>query len=153
MQLSSKRDLYAGSLIILLGLVAAVEGGRYGIGNLHHMGPGFFPVVLGAVLALTGGILAWGATKADVPDSGETLEKPPSLRGGICIILGVLSFILLGEYGGMIPASFTCLFITALGDRTSSLKSALTLAAGGTIVGVLVFSYGLQMQFPLFRWF
>ena len=45
-----KRDYYAGGLMLLLGIGAAVTGSGYKFGNLARMGPGFMPVVLGVVL-------------------------------------------------------------------------------------------------------
>ncbi len=50
------------------------------------------------------------------------------------------------------PATFALVFISALGDRQHTLRSAALLAAGVTVLGVAVFSWALQLQFPLFRW-
>ena len=52
----------------------------------------------------------------------------------------------------MAPATFACVFVSALGDRTATLKSSLVLAAGVTVFGVLLFSYLLKVPFPIFRW-
>ena len=49
------------------------------------------------------------------------------------------------------PATFTCVFVSALGDRTATLKSSLLLATGVTLVGGFLFSYVLKVPFPLFR--
>ena len=46
------RDYLGGVLMIALGLGAALEGSTYSIGSLSRMGPGFFPVALGVILAL-----------------------------------------------------------------------------------------------------
>src|SRR5450830_1232425 len=50
----TNRDYYGGGLMLLFGLGAAFQGQQYHIGNLGSMGPGFFPVALGVLLALTG---------------------------------------------------------------------------------------------------
>ena len=50
------------------------------------------------------------------------------------------------------PATFAAVFISALGDRTNSVRDAALLAAGITIAGVLIFSLGLKLSFPLFTW-
>jgi hypothetical protein len=42
-------------------------------------------------------------------------------------------------------------FVGALGTRTTKLTEALILAAGVTVFGVLLFRYGLQIQFPILR--
>jgi hypothetical protein len=49
---------------------------------------------------------------------------------------------------GFIPATFACVYVSALGDRTATWKSALVLAAVVTVFGVAV----LQIPMPLFRW-
>ena len=49
-----KRDFYAGSLMILFGLVAVIKGPGYRIGTLMHMGPGFMPTALGVIMILLG---------------------------------------------------------------------------------------------------
>jgi hypothetical protein len=41
-----KRDYYAGGLMVLLGVGAALTGSGYKVGSLARMGPGFMPVVL-----------------------------------------------------------------------------------------------------------
>src|SRR5690606_5240947 len=91
-----------------------------------------------------------GQTADDEAD--ETLTAPPDWRGWLCIIGGVVAFIAVGKYGGLIPATLALVFISALGDRTHTLLSALALAVFVTILGVVIFSWGLDLQFPLFRW-
>ena len=45
-----KRDYYAGALMLVLGVGAAVTGTGYKFGTLARMGPGFMPVMLGLSL-------------------------------------------------------------------------------------------------------
>lgn len=150
---ASKRDFYAGGLMILLGLGAALEGQHYNIGTMRQMGPGFFPVALGVLLVLIGITIA-GTSLAGVADDGEgVLPAEPDWRGWLCIIAGPLLFIILGKYGGLAPATFACVFVSAMGDRSATWKSAFVLALGITIFGVAVFSYGLKIPFPIFKFF
>ncbi|MCJ9712140.1 tripartite tricarboxylate transporter TctB family protein, partial [Bordetella hinzii] len=76
----------------------------------------------------------------------------PQWRGWGCITGGLAAFMLLGQYGGLVPATLGLVFISALGDRQHTIKSAALLAVGVTLLGVAIFSWGLQLQFPLFRW-
>jgi hypothetical protein len=144
-----KRDTYAGALIILLGTVTVWKASYYEAGTLFHMGPGYFPMILGSVLLFLGNIILWTALR---DSSAARLLLRPEWRGWICIIGGPILFIIIGTYGGLAPATFSCVFVSALGDRKSSLKSAFLLASGITAVGVVLFSYLLQVSFPLFRW-
>jgi len=45
-----------------------------------------------------------------------------------------------------------CVFVSALGDRTATLKGSAVLAAVVTVAGCLLFSYVLKVAFPLYRW-
>ena len=146
-----KRDYYAGGLMILLGVGAAVTGAGYRFGSLARMGPGFMPVVLGVVLAFLGVLIAGTALASSEDDGGKFLPDNPQWFGWLCILGGPVLFIILGLYGGMIPAIFGCVFVCALGDNTATYKSSAILAAGVTVFGVLLFHYLLSIPFPLLR--
>lgn len=148
------RDYYGGGLMLLIGLGAIWEGMTYRIGTLGHMGPGFFPVALGAILALTGVAIMIGGLAANASNEpGEKEENlRPEWRGWICISLGIVAFVILGEYGGLLPATFAVVFISALGDRQNTIKSAFILSIVMCLTCIAVFWYGLQVQFPLFQW-
>ncbi|WP_454726245.1 MULTISPECIES: tripartite tricarboxylate transporter TctB family protein [Cupriavidus] len=151
-----KKDYYGGALMTLIGLASVTAGLQYRTGTLEHMGPGFFPVAVGALLALVGVLIALSArgekaAAAPVPghDHGQGL---PDLRGCVCIVLGVLAFLLLGKYGGLIPATFAIVFISALGDRSNTVKQAILLALAMCVIAAVVFWWALQLQLPLFTW-
>lgn len=144
------KDYYGGGLMMLIGLGAAIQGSTYRVGTLSQMGPGFFPVALGVLLALTGAVIAATAQRGVV--LGKDDDKVPEWRGWLCISGAIVAFIVLGRYGGLIPATFAIVFISALGDRQNTIKKALALSAAMVIVCVLVFWWALQLQFPLFRW-
>jgi Tripartite tricarboxylate transporter TctB family len=146
-----KRDYYAGGLMLLLGVGAAVTGSGYKVGSLAKMGPGFMPVILGIVLAFLGVLIA--GTALGPPETGDKKFLPdnPQWFGWLCILGGPVLFIILGQYSGMIPAVFACVFVCALGDKTATYKSSAMLAAGVTVFGVLLFHYLLRIPFPLLR--
>jgi hypothetical protein len=146
-----KRDYYAGALMLLLGVGAAVTGSGYKFGTLARMGPGFMPVMLGIVLAFLGILIAGTALGSSEDDDKRFLPDNPQWFGWACIIGGPILFIIFGQLGGMIPAVFACVFVCALGDKTASYKSSLILAAGVTVFGVLLFHYLLNIPFPLLR--
>jgi hypothetical protein len=148
-----KRDYYAGGLMLLLGVGAAVTGSGYRMGSLAKMGPGFLPVVLGVVLAFLGILIAGTALGSSEPDDSKFLPENPQWFGWLCILSGPVLFIILGTYGGMIPAIFACVFVCALGDKTATYKSSAVLAGGITVFGVVLFHYLLGIPFPLLRGF
>jgi hypothetical protein len=153
----SKRDYYAGALIALIGAGAAFEGSQYGIGSLAEMESGFFPTVLGVGMVLVGAAIAISGSGTEGPAT-TGLEAPhhaeptsTDWRGWIAIIAGVCLFMLFSEYLGLLPAIFACVFVSAIGSRTTSWKEAVVLSSGVTVFGIALFAYGLQVQIPILR--
>ncbi len=150
MRLVNRRDYYAGALMMMLGAGATIVGSRYEIGSLTRMGPGFFPTALGILLAFIGVLIAGTAAYGGDAGTAEAPTSHPDWRGWFCIVSGALLFILLASRAGLVPATLACVFLAAMGDRNNSWKEALALAAGITVFGVLLFSYVLRIQIPLF---
>jgi hypothetical protein len=81
------KDIVGGTLVLLIGIGAMVQGQTYSIGTLNRMGPGYFPVALGAILAGIGGVILIAAylntrlaTRSEdpysVPDFREPFSRP-----------------------------------------------------------------------------
>jgi hypothetical protein len=146
-----KRDFLGGLLLVVIGSTVVLQGLTYHLGTLMQMGPGFMPVALGSILVLIGLMIGTGAiSQGDL--AVPFMQREPDWRGWGCILAAPFLFILLGIYGGLAPATFGCVFVSALGDRTTTLKRAFLLALGTSICGVLLFVYLLEVQFPIFRW-
>ncbi|HWH80947.1 MAG TPA: tripartite tricarboxylate transporter TctB family protein [Burkholderiaceae bacterium] len=157
-----KRNLgkdHLGALLLLaLGAGVFALGLGYRMGNLNRMGAGFIPVVLGVLMMAVG--VAIGVTAAP-PGRREMVNPLPGhgahasavdWRGWGCILGGVAGFVVLGEHGGLLPATFASVFVSAMGDRTATWKGSALLAAGATLFCLVVFHYGLNLQLPLFQW-
>jgi hypothetical protein len=155
-ELTRKRDFYAGGLMLLIGLGVALKGwSSYRLGTLMHMGPGFLPTALGVILALIGIAIAGAAASASGPEreaDERILPEHPQWWGWFCILAGPALFIAFGHYFGLIPGTFACVFVAALGDRTATWKSSLVLATVVTVLGVGLFSYFLQISMPVLTW-
>lgn len=147
---AKRRDYYAGMLMVAIGLGAIYNGVRYNIGSLTQMGSGFFPAAIGAGLVFVGIGIAVGAALSP-PAQGER-KLPFEYKAWVCIIGSIVAFIVLGTYGGLVPATFAIVFISALGDRGNTIWRALLLAVAMTVLCVAVFWWGLSLQFPLFQW-
>jgi len=150
--LLQKKDFYAGLLMVLLGAGVTLNSTTYNLGTLMHMGPGMFPFMLGILMTFIGILIFISGLMTPLEDGERILPQSMEWRGWICILAGPLMFILFGEFFGMVAATFMCVFVAALGDRTATLKGSAILAAGITIVGAFLFSYVLKVPFPLFRW-
>ncbi len=150
--LVKKRDFYAGGLTVLLGAAVTLDSLTYTLGTLTHMGPGMFPLMLGITLTFVGVLILGAAMATPLSDDENIMPKNKEWRGWGCILAGPILFIILGEFFGLVAATFACVFVPALGDRTATVKGSALLAAGVTFFGVLLFTYVLKIPFPMFRW-
>lgn len=142
----SLRELLAGGIFVLAGAYFALEALNYEVGTAFRMGPGFMPLLLGAVLAMLGiGVAASGWQK---PDTEKPL--PPSWRG-IALIIGVVIFFGATIRGlGFVPVVFIGAFAAAMASRLNSPLFAALLAAGLTVLCTAIFVIGLGMTVPWF---
>ncbi len=151
-ELMGKRDFYAGGLMILLGLGIALKGATYRAGTLMHMGPGFLPTALGILLIFLGIAIAAAGFSSTDGEEQSLLPEHPQWWAWFCILMSPVAFIFFGRYFGMIPGTFACVFIAALGDKTATWKGTIILATVVTIFGVALFSYFLQVPMPILTW-
>jgi hypothetical protein len=154
METSWKQDMLGGILLILIGIGTVVEASSLTIGHLTSMGAGYFPIVLGSILAGLGVVLLVASVLARAGGASGTLIGfvKPDWRGCGAIVAGLLAFLVIGWRFGLAPATFACVLISSLGDRSTTLKGGLILAAAVTVFTVGLFSYVLLIQFPAWRW-
>ena len=138
-------------LLIVAGALVAWKGADYPIGRMRSMGPGFFPVALGVLLMGLGALLLVPGLGGS-PGGDDEKTMPVDLRGWGCVVGGILAFIVLGTWGGLVPATFALVFVAALGDRRNSLRTVALTATAMTVIAVVMFSMLLSVQFPLFTW-
>jgi hypothetical protein len=146
------KDYYGGGLIILIGLGVAIQGVKYKIGSLNAMGSGFFPVALGVLLVLTGIAIGLCAKSAAPAAGSHKKALPPEWRGWICITASIIAFVVLGRHGGLVPATFAVVFISAMGDRKNTFRQAVILSLAMVVLSIGIFWWALKMPFPLFQW-
>jgi hypothetical protein len=142
------KDFWSGAGLVLFGLGYAGFGARYSIGSLSRMGPGFFPVSLGVIMALAGVAIAvkgW----LDSP-TADVEHRRPEWRAWFLIAASIVAFVAIAEHFGLVPAAFAIVFISAFADRDNRWLQALILAIAITVIAVVVFWWALQIQLPLF---
>jgi hypothetical protein len=147
----ASRDLYGGTIFVVIGLGILVQGRSYGIGSLTHVGAGLFPTVLGVVLMVLGALIALGGLWSSSGEAESDDFVPLEWRGFAAVVAGVVAFIAIGAWFGLAPAAFCCVFISALGDRHATVKSAALLALVMTMFAVGFFCYFLNIQFPVLQ--
>lgn len=148
------KDYYGGALMVIIGLAAVYASVQYKLGTLQRMGPGFFPCAVGALLAVTGLLIALSARGARpaAETGGHHPSGLPDLRGSLCIIAGTIAFLVLGNYCGLLPATFAIVFISAMGDRSNTVLQAFVLSLAMMVIATVVFWWALQLQLPLVKW-
>lgn len=152
-----KQKYYSAGFMLLIGVFTALGSVDYGMGTLGRMGPGYFPLLLGILLSVIGILIA---VTPDSPDEirADEQQEPLSaivrrhIRPWSATVGGIIAFIVIGKFGGLVPATFVLIFVSALGDPKNSLKASFWLAVGVVAFAIAAFHYGLQLQFPLFPW-
>ena len=139
------RDLLGGLLMIAIGGFAVIYGQRYEMGQLQQMGPGYFPVVLGSILAVLGVFIAVPALFR----TGTTIEVQWKslfwVSASLILFAGLLNIV------GVIFATMICVLTSSMAS-TLPWRTKLILAASVALLTYLIFSLGLGMQFPLWPW-
>ncbi len=106
-------------------------------------------------MAITG-LLLIAVTADDSKPAGPPVmghsHQVPDFRGAACIIASILAFIVVGNFLGLLPATFAIVFISAMGDRQNTVKAALVLSAAMMLIATVVFWWALQLQMPLVKW-
>jgi putative tricarboxylic transport membrane protein len=143
--LRDNQDFWAGVMLIAVGMTAVVIARNYPFGTSLRMGPGYFPTVLGSILALFG---LWFLAKAF--RSTEKIEPGWSLRALVVIPVALVLFGILMNYGGFVPALVVLIFGSALASDEFNLIEVTLLTVGLTIGCIAVFIWGLSLPYPLF---
>ncbi|SDD71064.1 Tripartite tricarboxylate transporter TctB family protein [Paracoccus isoporae] len=137
-------DIWGGAVLALTGLAVAFWAGtRLEFGTLRAMGPGFFPSVLGAGLALLGTAIAlpaWRRGAAPVP------VRPGDLAA---VIAAILIFGFGMDRLGVMLACFLAVLVASIPAPRSGWGWRLALSGIVTALTVAVFVFGLKMGLPL----
>lgn len=142
----NKRDALASGLLCLLGLVAVLQVSATSVSRIAGMGAGLLPVLLGSLLLFIG--VLWLFDSRLSPDEDEGVDIGASKWRGCCgLVSGVFAFLLIGKYGGWLPGVFSLVFITVLGDRRHTWRSAMliALAASALVFPILFFHPGIPL--------
>lgn len=155
MQIKSQKDFFAGLVYVGVGVAFAVGATNYTIGDGARMGPGYFPLLLGIILAVIGVVVSFKALVIETPDGdriGKWAWKPLVL-----IILANFVFgILLGGVPslgipamGMIAAIYALTIVAAKAGDEFKWGEVLILATILSIGSWVAFVWGLKLQFQV----
>ena len=159
MIIKSQKDFFSGLLYACVGGAFAIGATGYKIGTSARMGPGFFPLLLGVLLAVIGLFIMFKAMVVKTPNGdkiGKWAWKPLFF-----IIAGNLLFgILLGGLPslgvpamGLIVAIVGTTFLVSFAGDTYKFKEVAILATILSIGSYGAFVKLLNLQFPVWPTF
>lgn len=136
---------WAGALLCAIGVAAAIAAPQYRLGTLPQMGPGYFPLVLGVLLALLGAVTC---AQAITKGGGQRLITPP-WRQLVCIPLSVVVFASLIERAGMVAAVIAAVLIACLGGHRFRPVEAIVSAVVLAVLTSILFVRLLGLPVPI----
>lgn len=155
MKLKSQKDFFAGLMFMAVGGAFAWGATGYTVGQAARMGPGYFPLMLGVILALLGVFIVFESLVVDTEDGekiGSFAWKPLGFIIGANLAFGVL----LGGLPsigvpamGLIVAIFALVFIASAAGDTYRVKEIAILAVVLAILSYLAFIKLLNLQFQV----
>lgn len=145
MRIKSPKDFWAGLMFIGFGLFAAIWAyANYQMGTAVRMGPAYFPIMLGGLLAVLGLFVLIEAFTLDGPPVPRMKMRPLILISAACVIYGYIM-----KPAGLVVATAALVFISAFGGHEFKWKEVAVLYVILIVFSVLVFVKGLTLPFPL----
>jgi len=155
MRIHSQKDFFSGLLFVGIGLSFAFGANQYKTGDGARMGPGYFPMLLGSLLAILGAAILFKALTIKNPDGdkvGACAWKPLTF----IICANLLFGVLLGGLPsigwpamGLVLAIFGLTLVASLAGEAFKLKEVLILAAILAAGSYLAFVVLLKLQFAV----
>jgi len=160
-KIKSQQDWWAGWMFIAFGVFFVVVamgtpdfinqmfGGNklipgYQMGSSVRMGPAYFPVVLGGMLAVLGLLVLFDSIVEEGPNVAKFHFRPL-----IFIAISSLAFAYLLKPLGLALASVVLVFISAYGGHEFKVKEVAIMSVVLVLFSVLVFVKGLSLPFPV----
>jgi hypothetical protein len=147
MKIRNPQDFWAGLMFLIIGLGVTWGSKNYDYGTAAKMGPGYFPAMLGGILAVLGAIIVVRSLFVNGEPVGRFHWKP--------LLMVMLSLALFGvvlQTLGLVIAIFILIIVSSLGGHEFKWKGVLLNAFFLTIGSVAIFNYGLGLQFPVWPW-
>ena len=155
MAIKSQKDFFSGLMFMAIGVAFAWGATTYTVGEGARMGPGYFPLMLGILMAILGAAVTF---KALVVESvgGDKIGKW-AWKPLIFVILANLSFgaLLAGVPSlkipafGLIVAIYALTFIASMAESGWKVKNTFVLATVLAIGSYIAFVVVLKLQFPV----
>ncbi len=159
MLIKSQKDFFSGLMFTVVGASFAYGATGYNLGTGGRMGPGYFPLMLGVILAILGAVIMFKALVVETP-GGDKIGKW-ALKPLLFIIASNVIFgIMIGGLPslglpplGLIAGIFSLVIVASLAGDTFKLKEVLILSVILSIGSYAAFILLLKLQFPVWPTF
>ncbi len=155
MKIKSQKDFFSGLMFAVVGVAFAWGATTYSVGTGARMGPGYFPMMLGIVLAVIGLAVIFSSLVVETRGGdpiGSIAWKPLTFIIGANLAFGVL----LGglpKFGvpamGLIAAIYALTFIASLAGDRFRFKEVLILSTVLAVGSYVAFVWLLKLQFQV----
>jgi putative tricarboxylic transport membrane protein len=147
--LRNPKDFWTGVIFTVIGVAAVVIARDYSMGTTTRMGPAYFPVVLGATLAVIGLV---GVVRS-FRHPGEPI-RGFGWKGIVLVLAAVVLFAALVRGAGLAVALIVMVLVSAPASAAFRWVPSLALALGLAVFSVVVFVKALGLPIPaLGSWF
>ncbi len=152
-----RKDVVAGLLFGAIGLTTVIVASEYPLGTMRSIGPGYFPIMIGVLLALLGtgiafqGLSSSGAVDRAGEDMASRAEQDDgiAIRSLVMITVAVVAFGLMVRPLGLAIATVTLVTLAALAGREFRLLRVVSLSAGLIALSWITFIYLLGLPMTL----
>jgi putative tricarboxylic transport membrane protein len=146
MRIRHPKDFCAGVMFLMFGAAAVFFATDYNVGSSAKMGPGYFPFVLGGLLAVLGvTLMVRSVFWTQQPQDWPALHYKPL----VLVLSSVLLFGLLLRPLGLLVSTTLLVVVSSLASPEFRWKEALLNAAALIFIVWVVFVYGLDFQVPI----
>ena len=145
MTIKSPKDFWAGLMFIGFGMFAAVWAyANYQMGTAVRMGPAYFPIMLGGLLALLGLVIFVQSLAVEGPPIPAMNLRPLVMISVAAVVYGYIM-----KPAGLVLATAALVYISAFGGHEFKWREVTVLYVVLIVFSVLVFVKGLTLPFPL----
>ena len=155
MKIKSNKDFASGLMFMGVGIAFAWGATSYNVGTGARMGPGYFPLLLGILLAIIGLVITFKAMTVETADGdkiGKWAWKPLFFILAANFAFGILLGGLPGlgiPAMGLIVGIYALTFISSLAGNEFNAKGVFVLATVLAIGSYVAFVWALKLQFPV----
>jgi hypothetical protein len=141
----SGQDFWTGLAFVAFGLVTAWLASGYQLGTAARMGPGYFPLLLGAMLAVIGAIIV---ARSLVSAAGGGVTRINLWLVGR-LLLSLVAFALLLAPFGLIIAAFVAILVAAWAGPEFRFLEGAAAALVLSVSAWLIFVLALKQTMPV----